>query len=172
MEPSIDLADDALAEEQIEAIQASGYKAAIVVSGGGIGAVNALLLHPGASRFILEAQVPYSPEAMFDYLGEKMPQFCCAEAAATMAGRAFERALIFSLSDHAQDPIVGIACTAALQTNRKRKGSDRAFISLKSRKAELVREVKLPQGSRSEQDAALSREFLNFIAEHVAGNKV
>ena len=156
-----------ISDHQIEAIQSSGYKAAIVVSGGGIGAVHALLVHPGASRFVLEAQVPYSPEAMFDYLGENVPQLCSAEAAVTMAERAFERALVFSLSSNAGFPILGISCTAALQTNRERKGKDRAFICLKSRKKKVVRELELPSGSRMEQEEEVSRALLNMIAEFV-----
>jgi len=151
----------------IEAIQSSGYKAAIVVSGGGSGAVHALLSHPGASRFMLEAQIPYSPEAMFDYLGEKLDQFCSAEAAATMAERAFERALVFSLSSKAGFPILGIACTAALQTNRERKGSDHAFACIKSRKGEIVRELELPASSRIEQEEAVGKALLSMVAEFV-----
>lgn len=134
--------------------------------------MHALLLHPGASRFVLEAQVPYSPEAMFDYLGENVPQFCSAEAATTMAERAFERALVFSLSSNAGFPILGISCTAALQTNRERKGSDRTFICLKSRKKEVVRELELSPGSRIEQDEEVSRVLLCMIAEFVGGGKV
>jgi len=156
-----------ISDHQIEAIQSSGYRAAMVVSGGGIGAVHAMLLHPGASRFVLEAQIPYSPEAMFDYLGEKVPRFCSAEAAATMAERAFERALVFSLSSNAGFPILGISCTAALQTNRERKGKDHAFICLKSRKKEVVQELDLSPRSRMEQEEDVSRALLNMIAEFV-----
>lgn len=161
-----------MADNQIETIQSSGYKAAIVVSGGGSSAVHALLIHPGASRFVLEAQVPYSAEAMFDYLGEKLDQFCSAKAAAIMAERALERALVFSISSSAGFPILGISCTAALQTTRKRKGKDRAFLCLKSRKEELVRELKLSTGSRSEQEGEVSTALLNMIAEFVGKGNV
>lgn len=126
-----------------------------------------LLQHPGASRFVLEVQIPYSPEAMFDYLGEKLDQFCSAKAAVIMAGRALERALVFTLSSNAGFPILGISCTAALQTNRERRGSDRAFICLKSRKEELVRELELSPGSRIEQEGEVSAALLDLIAEFV-----
>ena len=149
----------------IEGIQSSGFKAALVVSGGATGAVHALLSHPGASRFVFEAQVPYSPEAMFDYLGEKLEQACSVEAAAIMAERAFERALIFSLSSKVSFPVLGVACTAALQTNRERKGADRAFIGLKSRKKEVIRELVVLPGSRAEQDAQLSEAFLEMLSQ-------
>lgn len=149
----------------IEEIQGSGHKAALVVSGGGSGAVHTLLSHPGASRFVLEAQIPYSPPAMFDYLGEKLDGFCSEIAAQTLAERAYERALIFTLPDGAAPPILGISCTAALQTTRERKGSDRAFFCIKSRKRETVRMLEVEPGSRAEQEEVVSTELLQFIAE-------
>jgi hypothetical protein len=149
----------------IECIQASGFKAAVVLAGGAVDAVHALLSHSGASRFIQEVQIPYSPEAMFDYLGEPLEQACSAKAATIMAQRAFERALIFSLSNKESIPIVGIACTAALQTNRERKGIDRAFISFKTRAREVIHPFVVSPGTRIEQDAELSRFFLEKLSE-------
>jgi len=149
----------------IERIQDSGHKAAISVSGGGIGAVHALLAHAGAARFVLEAQIPYSPPAMFDYLGEKLDSFCSEDAVVHMAERAYERALIFTLRDGGDLPILGISCTAALQTTRERKGADRAFFCIKSRKREEVRKIELEPGSRAEQEEIVSTALLDFIAE-------
>lgn len=159
-----------ISESLIEAIQSSGYKAAIVVTGGGSGAVHALLSHPGASRFILEAQIPYSPAARFDYLGETLDPACSAQAAATLAARAFERALIFSIACTAAVPILGISCTAALQTNRERKGADRVFAGIKSRTAEVVRTLELVPGSRAEQEELLSRTLLAWVGEFIEGH--
>lgn len=149
----------------IENILGSGHKAALIISGGGSGAVHALLSHPGASRFVLESQIPYSPPAMFDYLGEKLDGFCSEVAAQTMAERAYERALIFTLTDGTKPPILGIACTAALQTTRERKGSDRAFFCIKSRKRETGCKLELEPVSRAEQEEIVSTAFLNFIAD-------
>lgn len=149
----------------IEEIQGSGHKAALVVSGGGSGALHGLLSHPGASRFVLEAQIPYSPPAMFDYLGEKLDGYCSEDAAQTMAERAYERALIFTLTDGAKPPILGIACTAALRTTRDRKGSDRAFFCIKSRKRETVRSLEVEPGTRADQEETVSSALLKFVAD-------
>jgi nicotinamide mononucleotide (NMN) deamidase PncC len=151
----------------MEAIQGSGHKAALIITGGGSGALHALLSHPGASRFVLEAQIPYSPPAMQDYLGEKLDGFCSETAAQTMAQRAYERAMIFTLPDGLGQPILGIACTAALQTTRERKGEDRAFFCIKSRKREAVRKLELERGSRAEQEDAVSAALLDFIADYL-----
>lgn len=152
-------------DQQIEAIQGSGFKASLALAGGGVGAVNALLQHPGASRFLLEVQVPYSPEAMRVYLGEEPDSFCSAAVAEKMAERAFERALICTLSSLEQEPILGIACTAALQTTRERKGRDRAFFAIKSRHRTLSRELELSPADRVEQDEEVSRALLKLIAD-------
>ncbi|MBT8042835.1 MAG: hypothetical protein KJN98_06660 [Pontiella sp.] len=151
-------------ENPIEAIQSSGYKACIVLSGGGSGSIHALLSHPGASRFVCEVQIPYCNRAMTDYLGEALGQFCSEDAAVTMAGRAFERAVMCSLGDDSECPILGIACTAALQTNRDRKGEDRAYICIQARNKQKVHKIEFKTGTRAEQEEELSKAFLETIA--------
>jgi nicotinamide mononucleotide (NMN) deamidase PncC len=148
----------------IEAIHSSGFKACIVVSGGGSAAVHDLLSHPGASRFVLEAQVPYSLEAMFDYLGEKLEQYCSEDAARTMARRAFERAMVFSMTGGGSEPFIGISCTAALRTVRERRGEDRAFICVKSRRNELVREITFSSAERAGQEEEIRTKLFDAVA--------
>lgn len=149
----------------IESIQSSGHKAALVVTGGGSGAVHDLMSHPGASRFVLEIQIPYTQPAMRDYLGDQ-PQGACSEATAVMlAERAYERAMIFTLPVGDESPILGIACTAALQTLHERKGADRAYLAIKARRREEVRRLDLEAGTRHEQEERVSSALLSFIAE-------
>jgi len=152
-------------EHLIESIQSSGFKACLVIAGGGSGAAHALLSHAGASRFILEIQVPYSRRALFDYLGEELEQMCSEAAASTLAARAYERAVMFTLADESLPPILGIACTAALQTNRERRGEDRAYIGIKTRHSEWIRKIELHPDSRYAQEEQLSRALLEMIAE-------
>ncbi len=52
----------------VEGIHSSGRKLAVVATGGGSQALSWLLNHPGASRVVLEAQVPYCDRALEDYL--------------------------------------------------------------------------------------------------------
>ena len=154
--------------DRIEKIHGSGYRAALVVTGGGTGALHALLSHPGAARFVLEAQVPYSLEAMFDYLGETLDQYCSETAAEILAARAYERAMVFSLTAGSSLPILGIACTAALQTIRERRGADRAYACIKSRDRLTVRSLEVPMAPRAAQEDALSRALLDMVLEFVA----
>lgn len=152
-------------DQLIEAIQSSGHKATLVVTGGGSGAVHDLMSHPGASRFVLEVQIPYTTPAMRDYLGDEPQGSCSEETAVMLAERAYERALIFTLPAGDESPIIGIGCTAALQTIRERKGGDRAYLAAKTRKKQEVRKLDLVTGTRQEQEARVSKELLSFIAE-------
>jgi nicotinamide mononucleotide (NMN) deamidase PncC len=139
----------------IEEIQASGYQSVWVVTGGGIGAVHCMLAHPGASRFVKDIRIPYSPEALEDFLGEPPESACSEKTARLMAAKALEKSTM------------GIACTAALQTNRTRKGADRAFICIQSQKKTACKCIDLDPGTRSEQDAFVSGMLLALIAEFV-----
>ncbi|VGO18051.1 hypothetical protein [Pontiella sulfatireligans] len=153
-------------DKLIENIQSSGWEASIVATGGGSGAVHALLSHPGASRFVLETQIPYSAEALSAYLGYAPAQGCSKETGRLMASRALERAHQLQVPD-SKFKGMGIACTAALQTNRQRKGADRAFIYIKSTDREASQVLELARGTRAEQEEALSEALLKFIAEFV-----
>ena len=52
----------------VRLIHATPRRGALALAGGGAGALAWLLSTPGASGTVLEASVPYSREAMLDYL--------------------------------------------------------------------------------------------------------
>ena len=140
-------------QQLIESIQSSGWKSVWAVTGGGIGAVQCMLSHPGASRFVLDVRIPYSPEALEEFLG-KMPESACSEETARlMAVKALEKGTL------------GVACTAALQTNRERKGKDRAYICIQSETKTVCERVDIDSGSRAEQDAYVSGMLLTLLAQ-------
>jgi len=151
-------------QTMIEAIQSSGYQSVWVVTGGGSGAAHHMLAHAGASRFMLEVQIPYSSEAIRDYLGSPPDGFCCAETARLLAVRAYERAVQFAGSNEVERSLLGVACTAALQTSRKRRGQDRAYFCIRSGEQEMLQKIDLSAGSREDQEAELSSALLRFVA--------
>ena len=53
----------------------SGYKASVIISGGGSSFISNILKFPGASEFVVDAQIPYSKEALFECLKNKYPSF-------------------------------------------------------------------------------------------------
>lgn len=140
-------------QQLIEQIQSSGWKSVWTVTGGGIGAVHSMLAHPGASRFVLDVRIPYSPGALEDFLGEKPESACSAETARQMAAKALEKGTL------------GVACTAALQTNRERRGADRAFICIQSETKTVCEKVDIEPGTRAEQEAWVSGRLLAMLAE-------
>ena len=74
---------------QVEAVLHSGTRLALATTGGGSELISWLLNHPGASRAIVEAQVPYSERALAAYLAFAGPHGANEQTARDMAGRAF-----------------------------------------------------------------------------------
>ena len=120
---------DAAWQQLISAVHASGRKAALAITGGGSGAVGELLRVPGGSRLLIEAQVPYDELALARFLGFTPPQACSADTAIAMARSARARAakLVPAGTD-----LVGLGATAALVSDRPRKGEHRFHIAFAS----------------------------------------
>lgn len=110
----------------ISALHASGRKAALAITGGGSGAVGELLRVPGGSRLLIEAQIPYDAAALATFLGFAPTQSCSADTAIAMARSVRARAA--RLAPTGADP-VGIGATAALVSDRPRKGEHRFHIA-------------------------------------------
>jgi hypothetical protein len=110
----------------ISALHASGCKASLAITGGGSGAIGELLRVPGGSRLLIEAQVPYDEQALATYLGFAPTQASSADTAIAMARAARARAA--RLAPAGSDP-VGLGATAALVSDRPRRGEHRFHIA-------------------------------------------
>ena len=117
---------DAAWQQLISALHASGRKAALAITGGGSGAIGELLRVPGGSRLLIEAQVPYDAQALAAFLGFTPAQACSADTAIAMARSVRARAarLVPAGTD-----LVGLGATAALVSDRPRKGEHRFHIA-------------------------------------------
>jgi len=122
---------DAAWQQLISALHASGRKAALAITGGGSGAVGELLRVPGGSRLLIEAQVPYDALALATFLGFAPAQACSSDTAIAMARSARARAarLVPSIDVGAGTDLVGLGATAALVSDRPRKGEHRFHIA-------------------------------------------
>ena len=112
-------------QQLISAIHASGRKAAIAITGGGSGAIGELLRVPGGSRLLIEAQVPYDEQALAAFLGFAPEQACSLDTAIAMARSVRSRA---SRLVPAGTDLVGLGATAALVSDRPRRGEHRFHI--------------------------------------------
>lgn len=117
---------DAAWQRLISALHASGRKAALAITGGGSGAIGELLRVPGGSRLLIEAQVPYDSSALATFLGFAPAQASSAETAIAMARGARAHAARFV---PAGTDLVGLGATAALVSDRPRKGEHRFHIA-------------------------------------------
>jgi nicotinic acid mononucleotide adenylyltransferase len=117
---------DAAWQQLISALHASGRKAALAITGGGSGAIAELLRVPGGSRLLIEAQVPYDAQALAAFLGFAPAQACSSDTAIAMAQTARARAARLM---PAGTDLVGLGATAALVSDRPRKGEHRFHVA-------------------------------------------
>ncbi len=123
--------------------------AVLVVTGGGSRAVADLLTVPGASRTVLEAWAPYGERSLTEFLGTAPRQAVSVETASAMARKACERAV--RLRPRADAPVMGVACTAALATDRPRRGDHRAHVAVCADETVTTYSVTLEKGVRSRE---------------------
>jgi len=113
---------------------------------------------------LLEAQIPYSDAALNAYLTFPGPHSVVASTARDLAGRAYKRARAFTPDGL---PCLGLGITAALATDRQRRGADRAHIALRSADQYCCCELVLDKTKdRLEQERVLSRFALEFLGRH------
>jgi hypothetical protein len=110
------------------AIHDSGRQIVLAVTGGGTGAIAALLQTPGASRTMLEAVVPYSLPALAQWIGGKPDQACSAATARAMAMTAFMRARQWAPAAD-QHLWLGVAASASLASDRPKRGRRRLWLA-------------------------------------------
>src|SRR3989440_5355815 len=122
-------------QQLIAGLHASGRKAALAITGGGSGAIVELLRVPGGSRLLIEAQIPYDAQALAMFLGFAPAQASSAETAIAMARTARARAASLAPADSdggtalVGRDLVGLGATAALVSDRPRKGEHRFHIA-------------------------------------------
>ena len=152
---------------RIAQIHASSTRAMFVVTGGGTQAVADLLAVPGASRTVLEALVTYSEASLHEFLGMIPDQAVSVETAALLAKAAYQRALQL---DEGANSLVGVSCTAALVTDRPKKGDHRAHVGMSSVEGTRVYSLTLTKGARDRdgEERVVSDLLIDALA-HVAG---
>ena len=158
---------DAAWQRLISALHASGRKAALAITGGGSGAVGELLRVPGGSRLLIEAQVPYDGLALATFLGFAPAQACSADTATAMARSAQARAarLVPAGTD-----LVGLGATAALVSDRPRKGEHRFHIAFvnSARLAHCTGVMAKDRRDRAAEEDLVARAIVLWLA-HACG---
>jgi nicotinamide mononucleotide (NMN) deamidase PncC len=151
-------------EQLITDIHHSPTRLVLAVAGGGSGAVARLLEMPGASRTVLEAVVPYSANAMIDWLGGVPDQFCAEATARAMAMAAYLRACAL---DEGNAALAGVGVTASLASDRPKRGLHRVHLAIQTDSRTRSTSLGLNRGheSRAEEERIVSRMVINAVAE-------
>ncbi len=139
------------------------YRYVLAVTGGGAGVASWLLSVPGGSRTVLEVGVPYSEQALADYLGRRPDSFCSAATARLMARRALERARWLTPAL----PVAGVACTASLRSDRPKRGDHRFHLAIQTDRQTSTYSLTLTREARDREgeEMVLDRVLLNAMAE-------
>ena len=156
--------------QQIAEVHAARGRVCLVVTGAGTQAIAWLFAEPGASRTVLDAQVPYSMAALDDYVKVRADQHVSAAEAARMADVALARARDLAHKSELPDgaPLAGVSCTAAIAADRERRGEERVHVGLstssgmrKTYSLEMVKGVR----DRIGEEEVCSRLVLNAVSE-------
>ncbi|TWT78475.1 Cytidylyltransferase [Posidoniimonas polymericola] len=142
-----------LTTKLIEQLHAADDQFVLAVTGGGSAAISRLLAVPGASRTLLSASVPYSVEALQDYLRDwDEPAACTEQTARRMAVEAFD--LASGLVDPDQR-VHGVGCTASLASDRAKRGPHRVHVAVQAADRTACYSLQLDKGARSRPDEEL-----------------
>jgi nicotinamide mononucleotide (NMN) deamidase PncC len=147
-----------------ERIHTAGRPLVIAVTGGGSGAISALLEVPGASATVLEAIVPYAATALADWLGGTPDHYCSERTARAMAMAAFERARQLSGAD--PHKLLGIGATASLASNRPKRGAHRVHVAWQSAETTCAISCTFSSdGTRADEEPMATELILNAVVE-------
>ena len=137
----------------------------MAITGGGTGAISELLRVPGASATLIEALVPYATESLADFLGQQSPQSCSEQTARAMAMAAYMRAMKYKPAINHQH-LLGVGCTAALTTNRQRRGEVKAFLAIQSWRETRIARLNFGEieGSRNAEEKLVEHFVLLNLA--------
>lgn len=147
----------------LETLHRAKGRGVLFITGGGSGALGQLLTVPGASRTVLDAQIPYSPGALAELLGRPPEQAASASTARNLAMVAFQRAR--KLDGEAG---FGLGATAALATERAKAGDHRIHVALQTPGTSYLWSLTFEKGARSRAEEEAVSEALILHALRIA----
>ena len=150
-------------EELVIKIHAAPQQGVLAVSGAGGQAVAWLLGVAGASRTLLEAVVPYGRKSMIDFLGFEPDQSVSEETARSLARAAFRRGMRLR---EGNPPVVGLACTATIATDRLKRGEHRCYVAAWDDTGWTAHNLHLAKGRRNRagEEEVVSKLLVHALA--------
>jgi len=153
----------------IQEFHAGPSRLVLAVTGGGSRVIGELLSVPGASRTVLEAVVPYAPQALEDWLRHRPDQFCSRATALSMASVAWSRARRLAGPDAQAQECLGVGCTASLVSDRPKHGDHRCWIAVQSDVETRLLSLTLSKGrrERAEEEQLVADLILTGLADSI-----
>jgi len=167
-------------ESGVMELREASWRFVVSISGGGSAFISDYLALPGASASLLEALVPYSPEATEQFLGFQPENYCSERTARLLASTALRRATELDShafarrADSSQDTrdfsrLVGVGATASLASSRPKRGEHRVFCAIQTRFGTYSASLTLKKDARTRQDEErLAADFILSTALFVA----
>jgi nicotinamide mononucleotide (NMN) deamidase PncC len=137
----------------------------LVLEFAGAGSLALWWLHSvaGSSRTIVEATDRYSSNALADLLGFEPAAFVSVETAVAMARQAAIRAAALRID---AGPVLGVGCTAAIATDRVKRGEHRGVVAVHSTHEVRSYAITLTKGLRDRvgEETLIGRLLIYAIA--------
>ena len=148
----------------VQSLHSTDSMASIVIAGAGAPCMGWILGVAGASRTVLDIQVPYASSAMIDYLGSEPGQYVSEQAALELAQAAYRRAVRLR---EGRIPVVGLSCSATIATDRPKRGDHRCHVSTYDAMGWKTSTLTLKKGLRTRdgEDDVVSKMIMNALAE-------
>ena len=140
----------------------SGHTISFVIAGGGIGLFDLFRIE-GSSRVLTEARVVYSKTSITRFLGEEASEAFVSQG---MSEQLANRLSMVSEAD------ICFALTAALKTDRQRRGKDHGYLSVvRQGKIAFSRHFEISGSTRLEQDQFITDAILHSLQDFLEQNK-
>jgi len=147
----------------VAAIHAAPPRLALAFAGAGSLGLHWLHAVAGSSRTLLEARDCYAPRSLAAVVSQPPGQAVSAATAQAMAAWALGHAAALAEGDW---PLLGVGCTAAIATDRERRGLNRAFVAVAAAGGAHAYALVLEKGARERpaEEELVSRLLLRAIA--------
>ncbi|WP_440953244.1 hypothetical protein [Methanococcoides sp. FTZ1] len=162
--------------DRVMYIHSQPWRIVLAITGGGTEAIGQLLRYGGGSATVLEAIVPYSPEALDTLIGRKPEKYASPTTVRSMAMAAYRRALSLKENDdriHSQN-LIGVAASCKLSTGTaEREGREHEiYVGIQSFDRTVVRMLRLTTGrSREEEEHISACMIIDSIAKECGWNR-
>jgi len=127
----------------------SAWLGVIALTGGGGGLLSNLCRIAGASRTLLAGYMPYSQDALAEFIGTIPEQACSAQTARAMAMTAFHHAIRLNAGKSDTTHLFGFGATASLASTRRKRSDHRIHVAIQTTTTTATSSLRLVKGLRS-----------------------